>query len=156
MTYFVTACAHMHQNLFQRREVAELMLATIFRYRDSGEFQVHEYVVMPDHIHLLLTLDDERPLSRAMQLIKGGSSHALRQNGISLRTIWQQSYYDRRVHDINEFAELAQYVRENPVRRGLVDEAAKYPYSSAACREGLDEFQGLKPLAFQKGALTRA
>jgi len=156
MTYFVTACAHMHQNLFQRKEVAELMIATIFRYRDSGEFQVHEYVVMPDHIHLLLSLDDDRPLSRAMQLIKGGFSHALREKGISLHTVWQQSYYDRRVRDINEFAEFAKYVRENPERRGLVDEAAKYPYSSAACREGLDEFQGLKPLAFQKGALTRA
>ena len=148
MTYIVTACAHMRQNLFQRREVAELMIATIFRYRDSGEFQVHEYVIMPDHIHLLLSLDDERLLSRAMQLIKGGFSHAVREKGISLRRIWQQSYYDRRVRDFNEFAELAKYVRENPVRRGLVDDAAKYPYSSAACREGLDEFQGLKPLAF--------
>jgi len=70
MTYFVTACAHMHQNLFQGRDVAELMIATIFRYRDAGEFHLCEYVVMPDHIHLLLSLDDGRPLSRAMQLIK--------------------------------------------------------------------------------------
>jgi len=141
----------MHQNLFQRREVAELMIATIFRYLGSGEFQVHEYVIMPDHIHLLLSLDDESPLSRAMQLIKGGFSHGLRENGISLRTVWQQGYYDRRVRDVNEFAEFANYVRENPVRRGLVDEAAKYPYSSATRRERLDEFSGAKAPCFSKG-----
>ncbi len=147
----------MHQNLFQRREVAELMIATIFRYRDSGEFQVHEYVVMPDHMHLLISIGEGGSLSRAMQLIKGGFSHALRENGISLRTVWQQRYYDRRVRDVNEFAEIASYVKANPVRKGLVDEAAQYPYSSAACRERLDEFQGLKLHVFQKGAAsTRA
>ena len=84
MTYFVTACAHMHQNLFQRREVADLMVATVFRYRDAGEFHLHEDVVMPNQIHLLISLDDGQLLSRAMQLIKGGFSHALREFGISL------------------------------------------------------------------------
>lgn len=82
-TYFVTICAHMHQNLFQRNEVAEVMVATLMKHRDSGEFNLHEYVVMPDHIHALISLGDESGLPRAIQLIKGGGSHALRQKGIS-------------------------------------------------------------------------
>jgi len=134
MTYFVTACAHMHRNLFQRREVAELMVATIFRYRDAGEFHLYEYVVMPDHIHLLLSLDDARPLSRAMQLIKGGFSHALRESGTCLQAVWQPRYHDRRVRDMDEHAQFVAYIRENPVRRGLVEDAGKYVYSSAADR----------------------
>ena len=126
------------------------MIATIFRYRDSGEFQVHDRC-SSDHIHLLLSLDDERPLSQGDAVDQGrllarfAREHHFVANGLAaelLRQAWR---------DVDEFAEFAKYVRENPVRRGLVDDAAKYPYSSAACREGVDEFQGLKPLAFRKG-----
>lgn len=157
MTYFVTACAHMHQNLFQRKQTAELMVKTIFHYRDAGEFRVHEYVVMPDHIHLLISVDDPATLSRAVQLIKGGFSHALREAGIALRTVWQPRYYDRRVRDQGEYAEFAKYIPENPVRRKLVNDAAEYPYSSAAGLERLEQLlPGLKPLVEEEEALTPA
>ncbi len=75
-TYFVTASAYTHQNLFQRTETADLLLATIVRNRDKGEFDLHEFVIMPNHMHLLLTIDDDHSIGRAMQLIKGGFSHA--------------------------------------------------------------------------------
>ena len=94
----------MQQNLFQRDEVAELMVATFFKYREAGEFELHEYVVMPNHIHLLLSIGDQRQLSRVIQLIRGGFSHSLRENGIVFRAVWQQRYHDRRVRNGNEFA----------------------------------------------------
>ncbi len=133
----------MQQNLFQRDEVAELMVATFFKYRDAGEFDLHEYVVMPNHIHLLLSINDEQKLSRVIQLVKGGFSHSLRENGIVFRAVWEQRYYDRRVRDENEFAEFARYIRQNPVRKHLVENAREYPYSSAGKRA---EVPGLKPL----------
>jgi len=139
-TYFITACAHMQQNLFQRDQVARLMAATLLKYRDAGEFELHEYVVMPNHIHLLLSVKPEQQLSRVIQLIKGGFSHSLRENGMVMRTVWERRYYDRRVRDANEFAEFAHYIRENPVRKGLVERAEDYPYSSVG-------LAGLKPLA---------
>jgi putative transposase len=138
-TYFITACAHMQQNLFQRDEVAQLMVATFFKYRDAGEFELHEYVVMPNHIHLLLSVNEQQQLSRVTQLIKGGFSHSLRENGIIFRAVWEQRYYDRRVRDGNEFAEFSQYIRQNPVRKGLVEHEEEYPYSSVGV-------SGLKPL----------
>ena len=142
-TYFITACAHMQQNLFQRDEVAKLMVATLLKYRDAEEFELHEYVVMPNHIHLLLSTDQK--LSRVIQLIKGGFSHSLRQNAIVLRQVWEQRYYDRGIRDANEFAEFSRYVRQNPVRRGLVERAEDYPYSSAWG-------PGLKPLGINRSA----
>jgi putative transposase len=142
-TYFITICAHMQQNLFQRDEVAELMVATFLKYRDAGEFELHEYVVMPNHIHLLLSLNDQQQLGRVIQLIKGGFSHSLRENEIVFRAVWEHRYHDRRVRDANEFAEFSQYVRQNPVRKGLVQQAEDYPYSSAGKRNNLS---GLKPL----------
>ena len=121
----------MQQNLFQRDQVAELMVATFFKYRDAGEFKLHEYVVMPNHIHVLVSISDPRSLSRVVQLIKGGFSHSLRQNGIVFRAVWEQRYYDRRVRSENEFAEVSRYIRQNPVRKGLVERAEDYPHSSA-------------------------
>jgi putative transposase len=56
----------MHQNLFQRTETADLLLATIVRNRDKGEFFLHEFVIMPNHMHLLLSVDDDHAIGRAM------------------------------------------------------------------------------------------
>lgn len=61
-TYFVTASAYMKQNLFQREVSADLLVKTIFKYRDAGEFSIHEFVVMPNHIHLLLSVDDDHAI----------------------------------------------------------------------------------------------
>jgi putative transposase len=136
-TYFITICAHMQQNLFQPDAVAELMIGTLRKYRDAGEFELHEYVVMPNHIHVLLSFNDQQKLGRVIQLIKGGFSHSLRENGIILRAVWEQRYYDRRVRDPQEFAEFSRYIQQNPVRKGLAERAEDYPYSSAAQKTGL-------------------
>ena len=144
-TYFITICAHMQQNLFQRAEVAELTVATFLNYRDAGEFELHEYVVMPNHIHLLLSLNDHQRLSRVIQLIKGGFSHSLREHGLVFRAVWEQRYYDRCVRDANEFAAFSRYIRQNPVRKYLVANAEDYPYSSAGKQI---DVPGLKPLNF--------
>jgi putative transposase len=149
-TYFITICAHMQQNLFQREEVAELMVATFLKYRDAGEFELHEYVVMSNHIHLLLSLHDQQKLGRVIQLIKGGFSHSLREMGIVFRAVWEQRYYERQVRDTNEFAEFARYIRQNPVRKGLVENVEDYPYSSAGKRVVMS---GLKPLNLNKDDL---
>ena len=139
-SYFITICAHMQRNLFQRGEIAELMVAMFAKYRDAGEFDLHEYVVMPNHVHLLLSLNDQQQLDRVIQLIKGGFSYCLRERGIVFPVVWQQRYHDRRVRDANEFVEFSRYIRQNPVRKGLVERAEDYPYSSAGA------LPGLKPL----------
>src|SRR5215467_3309551 len=128
-TYFITICAHMQQNLFQRDEIAALLVATPMKYRDAGEYELHEYVVMPNHIHVLLSIDHQN-LGRVVQFIKGGFSHSLSEHGIVFRAVWEQRYHDRRVRDENEFAEFSHYIRQNPVRKGLVDHAEEYTYSS--------------------------
>ena len=154
-TYFVTASAYMKQNLFQRADVAELLIATMFRHRDSGEFAVYEYVVMPNHIHALLSLEDDQTLGRAMQLIKGGFSHALRESGLAMKAVWQPKYYDHRVRDTGEYQRIRNYIRNNPIRRGLAMSIEQYPFSSANAAMRLDEVpERLKPelsVARQRG-----
>ena len=136
-TYFVTASAYMHQNLFQRIETADLLLATIVRDRDKGEFFLHEFVIMTNHMHLLLTVDDGHAIGRALQLIKGGFSHAI--GPLKLKTVWQPSYYEHRVRDDGEYERMRRYIHENPVRRHLIQKAEEYPYSSSRTLIPLDE-----------------
>jgi putative transposase len=129
----------MHQNLFQGGETIDLLLDTIVRNRDKGDFFLHKFVLMPNHIHLLLTVDDDHAIGRAVQLIKGGFSHAYGQTGLKLKAVWQPSYYEHRVRDEVEYERMPRYVHGNPVRRHLVDRAQDYPYSSANPTIRLDE-----------------
>jgi len=155
-TYFITASAYMHQNLFQRTETADLLVTTLFGYRDRGEFLLHEFVVMPNHIHLLISVDDDHAVGRAMQMVKGGFSHAVGKAGLKLKAIWQPSYYEHRVRDEEEYARMQNYIHQNPVRRGLAERVIDYPYSSASTSWRLDEVPDrLKP-GFQMAELTRA
>ena len=153
-TYFITASAYMHQNLFQRTETADLLLVTLFRYRDAGEFALHEFVIMPNHIHLLLSIE-EAHIGRAMQMVKGGFSHALGTTELKLKAVWQPSYCEHRVRDDSEYVRMRNYIHQNPVRRGLAETAANYPYSSASTSQRLDEVPDrLKP-DFEKTEVTR-
>ena len=77
-TYALTAVTHQRRSLFQRTTTAELFIATLFRYRDAGKFQLHAFVVMPDHVHILLTPAPDIAIERCAQLIKGGFSFAVR------------------------------------------------------------------------------
>src|SRR5439155_10214577 len=76
-TYFVTTKTWHNRALFRVSEVAEILVSRCFVYRDRGEYRLHEFVVMPDHLHLLLTPSDSTTLEKAVQLIKGSSSHEI-------------------------------------------------------------------------------
>jgi len=144
-TYFVTASCWEKQPLLQSARMADLFIEVLFHYRTQQKYLLHEFVVMPNHFHLLLTPCET--LERALQLIKGGSSfRAKRELGIG-GEIWQNSFYDHRVRDISEYEKMSSYIRENPVRARLVQRAEDYPYSSANPRWALDEVpQWLKPV----------
>jgi putative transposase len=79
-TYFVTSVTSGRRRLFQIAVNAELFLETLQAYRRQGHYKLHAFVVMPDHIHLLLTPQGET-VERVMGLIKGGSSHRFASKG---------------------------------------------------------------------------
>jgi len=145
-TYFVTATAWQNRALFQSAQVAELLLETVFGYRRGGKFWVHEFVVMPNHIHLLLTPTHGTTIERAMQLVKGGFSYRAREI-LGRSEIWQRGYVDHRIRDSVDYERHRLYVHQNPIRRFLCESPEEYPYSSARPGFDLDPVpQGLKPL----------
>jgi putative transposase len=129
-TYFATFSTFQRRRFFIVESYARLFLKTLYHYRRQGRFQLHAFVLMPDHVHLLLTPAPDITLERAMQLIKGGYSHAVGQE-ISRREIWQKGFTDHRIRDPQDFAGHRLYIHQNPAMGNLVATPAEYRYCSA-------------------------
>jgi putative transposase len=137
-TYFVTTKAWQNRAVFQVTESAEILINVTFRNRDKGAYQLHEFVIMPNHLHLLLTPSNDISLEKAIQLIKGGSSfdiHKIRNNKME---IWQSGFHEATIRDEQDFLTRRHYIHNNPVEKFLVDQPQNWPYSSANSRYTLD------------------
>ncbi len=142
--YYITASTLQKKCLLQSDRMAGLLVDVLYHYRREKKYLLHEFVVMPNHFHLILT--PEVTLERALQFIKGGFSfRAGRELGVR-DTIWQTSFYDHRLRDAGEYLRVRDYIHQNPVKAGLVRSAEEFPYGSANPRWVLDEVpQRLKP-----------
>jgi REP-associated tyrosine transposase len=130
-TYFVTFTTWQRRRLFVVESYARLFLKTLYGYKKQGRFQLHEFVVMPEHVHLILTPATDITLERAMQFIKGGYSHAV---GVEFKRkgdVWQRGFTDHRIRDPEDFEGRRNYIHQNPVERKLIEIAADYHDCSA-------------------------
>ena|SRR5688572_29113937 len=153
-TYFVTTSTYQRKSLLQSERTAGLLVDVLLHYRRQGKYLLHEFVVMPDHFHLLIT-PLVVTLERAMQFIKGGYSYRAKHELGFGGEIWQTSFHDHRVRDASEFGYFREYIHHNPVRRGLCREPGEYAFGSASGKFELDDVpQRLKP--FARKASTQA
>src|SRR5271156_4854766 len=95
--YFITASTFQRRPLFRKEAIARLFLEILFHYRDKRNYFLHEFVLMPDNFHLLVS--PSLSLETSLQLIKGGFSYRAKRELEHSGEIWQLSYYDRRVRD---------------------------------------------------------
>ena len=146
-TFFVTSSIAGKRRMLQSDQSAGLFVRVMYEYRQQGKFRLHEFVVMPDHFHLLLTVDCSLTIERAVQFVKGGFAfRAGRELGFRA-PVWQKGFSEVRVQDWETFANVSEYIRKNPVKRGLVMKAVEFPYSSAFPGFVMDPApQGLKPV----------
>ena len=145
-TFFVTASTWGKRNLLQSERASELFIHTILDCRNQGKFRLHAFVVMPNHFHVLITLNSDITVERAVQFIKGGFSfRAGKELGIGT-PLWQKGFSEIRVLDSETFDNQRRYIHENPVAGHLVEKAEEYLYSSAM-RDDLDPMpQALVPI----------
>ena len=145
-TYFVSATTWGRRTLFQAERTATLFIDTLYVYRTRSAYELHEFVVMPNHFHLLLS-PTEVTLERALQYIKGGFSRRFGVEANSKAAIWQRGFTDHRIRDAEDYAKHRQYLITNPVTAGLCAEPNEYKFSSASDVYELDPVpQRLKPL----------
>ncbi|HWF66665.1 MAG TPA: transposase [Acidobacteriaceae bacterium] len=98
-TFFVTTTTSMRRALLQSDRNATLLIEVLRSYVAAGKFQLHDFVVMPDHVHLLLTVTGSRTVESAMQLIKGRFSYRLKKELGYLGEVWQRGFSELRVND---------------------------------------------------------
>jgi|SRR5437667_6181428 len=73
-TFFVTSSIAGKRNLLQSHRSAQLFIDILYQYRTQRKYLLHDFVVMPDHFHVLITVGQEISIERAVQFIKGGFS----------------------------------------------------------------------------------
>ena len=106
-----------------------LLIDVLRLYVAAGKFQLHDFVILPDHLHLLMTLPGDMTIEKAMQLIKGGFSYRLSREFGYQGEVWQRGFSEVRISDGQSFLQHREYIVQNPVKAGLVDTAEQYPYS---------------------------
>jgi putative transposase len=139
-TFFVTTVTWQRRPIFRDGPKVTLLLDVLFHYRDQEKYLLHEFVIMPDHLHLLITPTMDVSLERAMQFIKGNFSYRLGKE--AKMKVWQESFTNHRIRDAEDYEKHRSYIQLNPVRAGLVS-----PCSAARASVRLDEAPpGLKPI----------
>jgi putative transposase len=126
-TYFITSVTASRRSLFQVEQNAILFIDHLNEQRSKNRIDLHAFVIMPDHVHLLLTPSSDISLEKTMQYIKGGFSFRLK----SKMDIWERSYDSRRIQNLDDFNTHVRYTHLTPVRTRLSPEPELYPYSSA-------------------------
>jgi putative transposase len=99
-TYFITSATASRRRLFQVEQNALLLIEILEEQRKKNRFKLHAFVIMPDHVHLLLTPSPEISLEKAVQFIKGNFSFRLK----SKLDVWERSFTNHRVTDEHDYA----------------------------------------------------
>ena len=116
--------------------------AALERLRRKFRLRVYGYVVMPEHVHLMLSEPERETLADALKSLKQGVSRRLIGNA---EHFWQKRYYDFNVRNHPQFVEKLRYIHRNPVKRGLCERPEDWEWSSfrhyATGREGPVEIE---------------
>jgi putative transposase len=131
-SHFLTFSCYRRQPNFNSPEIYDLLVDCLENMRRRFNLCIYGYVVMPEHVHLLVNEPEQAALSAAMHFLKLSFAKQLRSRGGTVESgpFWQKRYHDRNVRDAREFTVKLRYLHLNPVKRGLVKEPADWKWSS--------------------------
>ena len=127
--HFVTFSCYRRAPLLSDPLTRDTFVATLERVRGWYAFYLTGFVVMPEHVHLLLSEPERGRLSVALQMLKQLVSCKLNESTTS--PFWQPRYYDFNVYREQKLLEKLDYMHRNPVERGLVTRPEDWTWSSA-------------------------
>ncbi|MDA0364702.1 MAG: transposase [Chloroflexi bacterium] len=134
---------------FELSRVALLVEETIL-FGFGTQYEVDAYVVMPDHVHLLVTPIEPWTLPRIMHGIKGTSAHAVNRALARRGPLWQDESFDHVIRSETDWLDKRDYIHENPVAAGLSATAVGYPLSSAVTLDPAGRREALRRLLAQR------
>jgi len=126
--FFVTCCTYRRRPILARPEVHAALIE--FANRGHAEFgiAVGRYVILPDHFHLFVAGPDDFSLSEWVGTLKRVLGKSI-PHDVSADSVWQRGFFDHLLRSEESYAQKWDYVRENPVRAGLVKKVEDWPYA---------------------------
>ncbi len=148
----------MGRRLLQTERNAELLIDVLRSLVAEKAFELRDFVIMPDHLHLLLTVDEGMTIEKAVQLVKGRFSFRLSRELGYAGEVWQRGFSEVQALGRESYENHRKYIAENPVKAGLVPSPELWPFcyrslakvkaankSTLNATEIAAERQGLKP-----------
>src|SRR5579863_2672821 len=129
-SHFVTFCCYHRRRLLTTDESRQTFESALERVRRSFWLQVYGYVIMPEHVHLLLSEPEKDTLADALKSLKQGVSRRLIGDA---EHFWQKRYYDFNIRNYTQFVEKLRYIHRNPVKAGLCERPEDWEWSSFRC-----------------------
>jgi len=140
-SHFLTFSCYRREPRFQSASTYDLFLTSLENMRVKFGVYIYGYVVMPEHVHLLLSEPERQTLADAMHYLKLSFTKRFAQVSVQQTdanprhptpsgSFWQARGYDRNVRNAEEFAVKLGYIHRNPVKRGLVRAAEDWKWSS--------------------------
>src|SRR5579863_6008335 len=159
-TFFATTATGMGRRLLKSERNAELLIDVLRSLVAEGQFELHDFVIMPDHVHLLLTVHDKMTIEKAMQLIKGRFSHRLSHEFGYKGEVWQRGFTEVQAINRESYEAHREYIAQNPALCGPAKavpllqsglrrlERTRVQSSFAGYLGRGEDRQGLKPRTF--------
>jgi len=126
--YCITTVTRDRHPLFTDITAARLLVRELRRLHESGDVISLAWVVMPDHLHWLIELNERWPLSRVVKTLKASSALTINRYLCQYGSLWQRAYYDRAARKDEDIRQIARYIVANPLRAGLVRDIGDYPH----------------------------
>ncbi len=120
--FFITiGCRERFKNQLALAEIATHLQQSAVYYHKNAYWFLHLFLLMPDHLHAIVSFYPTHPMEKVIRDWKRWCSR-------QYRVIWQRDFFDHRLRDDASLAEKAFYIRQNPIRKGLVVQAEQWPY----------------------------
>jgi len=128
--YYLTLCVTNRKTYFKNNEIAQIIKDEINFRTTKKEIMLFCYCLMPDHLHMLLSLHNSYE-KRLQDWIIAFKRHTRRigYQKFKIRSLWQRDFYEHIIRREESLIEKANYIVENPVRKGIVEECEDYPHS---------------------------
>jgi len=128
--YSITCCTNHGKPYFNHKAIVKDILTILSHTSEELGFGIYAYCFMPDHFHLLFVGNESSSLPKFMRLFKQKSSFLFKKR-YGNDPLWQRSYYDHIIRKEEVLEDVALYIFNNPVRKGLVNNYKDYPFSGS-------------------------
>jgi putative transposase len=136
--YMVTTVTAKREPIFEKSKAADIVLEAILFGKSQEWYYLLSFVIMPDHVHLVVIPREKNISPECMKSIKGFSARRINELLERKGSIWENGFYDYVLEGEEKTLSRMKYVEDNPIRKGIVARAEDYAYSSAKFRAETD------------------